>query len=88
MTLREKIKASLKEDENIFDSETMEVADIREMAAKGLHPVCCRCGSRLEFALSPSEARTKGIAPGLRCPKSLTHCQIVVEFPREHQPGR
>ena len=80
MTLKEKIKASLKEDEYIFDPQEMPTASIREMAANGRYPVCKRCGARLEFALSPTEAKEKRIAPGVRCPRNLNHFQIVVEF--------
>jgi hypothetical protein len=82
MTLREKIEASIKKDEYIFDPEEMPSASIREMVAKGRYPVCRRCGTRLEFALSPIEAKEKHIAPSVRCPRNLNHCQIVVEFKR------
>lgn len=80
MNLREKIEASLKENEFVFDPREMETWKMREITSQGLHPVCCRCGTRLEFALSPAEAREKGVAPGVRCPKNLNHCQIAVEF--------
>jgi hypothetical protein len=83
MALKQKIEAGLKRDEYIFDAETMSLASIRERVAKGFHPVCKRCGTRLEFALSPTEAKEKRIAPGLRCPKDLRHCQVVVDFPRD-----
>jgi hypothetical protein len=82
MGLREKIEASLKSDEFVFDPERMPTMYIREMAAKGLYPVCSRCGTRLQFALSPSEAKEKGIPPGVRCPKMLSHCEIAVNFAR------
>lgn len=81
MTWREKIESSLKEGEVIFDPATMATGSIRETAAKGLKPVCCKCGARLDFALSPEEAKSKSIAPGVRCPRNLNHCQIVVSFP-------
>ncbi len=77
------IAARLKRDEYIFEPETMPLASIREKVAKGLHPVCKHCGTRLEFALSPTEAKQKRVAPGVRCPKDLRHYQVVVEFPRD-----
>jgi hypothetical protein len=80
MTLKERIEASLKEGEYIFDPKEMPTASIREMVAKGRFPVCKRCGARLEFALTPAEAKDKRIPPGVRCPRNLNHCQIVVEF--------
>jgi hypothetical protein len=86
VTLRQRIEASLKEGEYIFDYETP-LHSIRDMCAKGFFPVCPRCGTRLEFALSPTEAKEKRVAPGLRCPKDLRHCQVVVEFPRDANCG-
>jgi hypothetical protein len=80
MNLREKIESALKGNEYVFDPQEMPTMSIREMAEKGLYPVCYRCGTRLEFALSPSEAKEKGIPPGVSCPKSLSHCQIAVDF--------
>ena len=82
MTLREKIEKSLKPNEYIFDSVTMPIFSLVEMESKNLYPVCGRCGSRLEYALNPQEAKRKGVPPGVRCPKNLNHCQITVEFPR------
>ena len=80
MTLKEKIETGLKENEFIFDSREMPTALIREMVAIGRYPVCRRCGAKLEFALSSAEAKEKGIAPGVRCPKNINHCQIAVDF--------
>jgi hypothetical protein len=83
MNLRQKIESCLKDDEFVFDPEKFPTAYIREMAAKGMHPVCWRCGTRLEFAMSRAEAKEKDISPGIRCPRSLSHCQIALNFASE-----
>lgn len=80
---KEKVEASLGMNEFVYDSETMGTEEIADRAAQGLLPVCECCGARLEFALSPAEARTKRVAPGVRCPQNLNHCQIVVDFARD-----
>ena len=80
MNARAKLQSMLKCDEYIFDSREMTTSSILEMTANGLNPVCCKCGTRLEFALTPSEAKRKHIAPGVRCPRNINHCQIVVSF--------
>ena len=79
---REKVEAGLKEDEFVFDSTEMRTELIQEKTALGLHPVCACCGARLEYALSPAETKKNGTYPGVRCPKNLSHCQIVVDFAR------
>jgi hypothetical protein len=83
MNRRDRVEQLLKGDEFIFESPEMHASLIHEMVAKGLYPVCSECGARLEFALSPAEARSKAVAPGVRCPQNLNHCQIVVEFAAE-----
>ena len=80
---REKVEAGLKEDEFVFDSTEMSTEQIQEKTALGLHPVCECCGARLEYALSRAETKKNGTYPGVRCPKNLNHCQIVVDFARE-----
>lgn len=80
---KEKVQASLGMNEFVYDSETMGTEEIAARAAQGLLPVCECCGARLEFALSPAEARTKGVVPGVRCPQNLNHCQIVVDFAQD-----
>lgn len=85
LSRREKVEASLGVNEFVYDSETMGVQEIAERAAQGLLPVCGCCGARLEFALSPAEARAKRVAPGVRCPQNLNHCQIVVTFAEDRR---
>lgn len=82
---RERVEASLGVNEFVYDSATMDVDEIADRAAQGLLPVCGCCGARLEFALSPAEARAKRVSPGVRCPRNLNHCHIVVIFARDRE---
>ena len=83
---REKVKASLRDGEFVFDPEDMTdgLMELRELTDKGLVPVCALCGTPLDFALSPAQAGQKNVAPGVSCPKNLNHCQISVTFAREN----
>jgi hypothetical protein len=81
MTYREKIESKLGPDEYVFDP-AMTTAWIKEQEALGRFPACHRCGTRLEYALSPEQALEKGVSPGVRCPARLSHFQLIIEFPR------
>lgn len=83
MNLRDKIESNLAKDEYVFDPEKMVTIDICRLESLGLYPVCWRCGSRLEYALTPTQAKSKKIAPGVVCPQRSSHLQIAVNFSRD-----
>ena len=80
MGVSKKIQGKLSDDEFIFDPAAHELFYVKEMIEKGMHPVCYRCGARLLHALSPAEAKINKTPPGIRCPVSLRHCEVVVSF--------
>lgn len=74
------MKFDLKPDEYIFRPGVDTTGLILELSRQGKQPVCSKCGKRLIYALTPIQAREKRVPPGVYCPESLEHCQIVVSF--------
>jgi hypothetical protein len=82
MNKRDEIKAKLGADEFLFDGMEDELFDVRPLIAEGKHPVCAKCGTRLQVALTPQQAKANGHPPGVYCPTNSSHCQIVLNFAR------
>lgn len=82
MNHRDTVEANLEADEFIFDGMKDELFDVRPLIEEGKHPVCAKCGVRLQVALTPEAAKASGNPPGVYCPNNASHCQITVNFAR------
>jgi len=82
MKLREKIEQNLSPNETVFEEREDWRNELEEILSSGNHPVCSKCGTRLEVALTSEEAKAKNISPGVLCPKNNSHCQININLKR------